>query len=179
MHERTGDRVGICRSLVFAGGVLTQDRNTMTEGLEALHRALAIAQELEDVWAEGFARVFLGWAEIALGNRDAAPTHLARAVSTPALGPVRGTAIEALARLSLSDDPLRAARLVGACASVRERGGGVPPPWLKRRGERVRAEAERVLGSAEAQQAWDEGRRMRTEQAIAYALNQDLPTTSA
>jgi hypothetical protein len=179
MHEQAGDRVGICRSLVFAGGVLTQDRKTMTEGLEALRRALAIAQELEDVWAEGFARVFLGWAEIALGNHEAAAAHLARAVSIPALGPVRGTAIEALARLSLADDPRRAARLVGACASVRERGGGIPPPWLKRRGERIRAEAEQVLGRAEAQQAWDEGRRMRTERAIAYALNRDAPTTSA
>jgi predicted ATPase/DNA-binding SARP family transcriptional activator len=179
MHERDGDRVGICRSLVFAGGALTQDPKTMTEGLEALHRALAIAQELEDVWAEGFTRTFLGWAELTLGNHDAAAAHLARAVSTPALGPIRGTGIEALARLSLADDPQRAARLVGACASVRERGGGVPPPWLKRRGERVRAEAEQVLGPAEAQQAWDEGRRMSTEQAIAYALNQDVPTTSA
>jgi predicted ATPase/DNA-binding SARP family transcriptional activator len=174
MHEQTGDRIGICRSLVFAGGALAQDRNTIKEGLEALHRALAIAQELEDVWAEGFARVFLGWTEIALGNHDAAATHLARAVGTPALGPVRGTAIEALARLSLADDPRRAARLVGACASVRERGGGVPPRWLKRRGEQVRGEAEQILGPAEALQAWDEGRRMRTEQAIAYALNQDV-----
>jgi predicted ATPase/DNA-binding SARP family transcriptional activator len=179
MHEQAADRVGICRSLVFAGGALTQAPKTMTEGLEALHRALAIAQELEDVWAEGFTRTFLGWAELTLGNLDAAAAHLARAVSTPALGPVRGTAIEALARLSLADDPRRAARLVGACASVRERGGGVPPPWLKRRGELVRAEAEQVLGPADAQQAWDEGRRMTTEQAIAYALNQDLPTTSA
>jgi hypothetical protein len=151
----------------------------MTEGLEALHRGLEIAQELEDVWAEGFTRTFLGWAELMLGNHDAAATHLGRAVRTPALGPVRGTAIEALARLSLADDPRRAARLVGACASVRERGGGVPPPWLRRRGERVRAEAEQVLGPAETQQAWDEGRGMRTEQAIAYALDQDVPTTSA
>jgi hypothetical protein len=60
---------------------------------------------------------------------------------------------------------------------VRERGGGVPPPWLKRRGEQVRAEAEQVLGPGEAQQAWDEGRRMSTEQAIAYALDQNTSKT--
>jgi hypothetical protein len=133
---------------------------------------VAIAQELEDVWGEGFARVFLGWVEIALGNREQAAVHLAQVVATPALGPVRGTAIEGLARLALERDPRRAARLVGACASVRETGGGVPPPWLKRRGEAVQAEAERVLGRADAGQAWEEGRRMSTARAIAYALEQ-------
>jgi predicted ATPase/DNA-binding SARP family transcriptional activator len=178
MHEQVGDRIGICRSLVFLGGGLTQDRETMTEGQEALRRAVAIAQELEDMWGEGFARVFLGWAEIALGNYELAAADLTRVVRTAALGPVRGTAIEGLARLSLERDPRRAARLVGACASVRESGGGVPPPWLKRRGEAVRAEAEHVLGPAEAGQAWQEGRRMSTDQAIAYALEQDVPTTS-
>jgi hypothetical protein len=33
-HEQVGDRVGICRSLVFAGGALTQDPKTMKESLE-------------------------------------------------------------------------------------------------------------------------------------------------
>lgn len=176
MHEQVGDRVGICRSLVFLGGALTQRRETMTEGQDALRRALAIAQEIEDEWGEGFARIFLGWVEIALGNHDLAAAHLAGVVRIPALGPVRGTAIEALGRLALGHDPRRAARLVGACASVREIGGGVPPPWLKRRGQAVRAEAEQVLGPDATQQAWEEGRRMNTEQAITYALEHNVPT---
>jgi hypothetical protein len=46
----------------------------------------------------------------------------------------------------------------------------MPPPWLKRRGEAVQAEAEQVPGPAEARQAWEEGRRMSTDSAIAYAL---------
>ena len=178
MHEQVGDRVGICRSLVFLGGALTQHPQTMVEGQDALGRALAIADELEDVWGEGFARVFLGWAEIAHGNPDLAEAHLGRVVRTPALGPVRGTAIEALARLSLPCDPRRAARLVGACASVRESGGGIPPPWLRRRGEAVRAEAEQALGAVQARRAWEEGRRMSVSQAIAYALNRPGPTPS-
>ena len=147
----------------------------MPEAQEALHRALAMAEELDDGWAEAFAHLFLGWAELALDNHGLAAGHLALAVRTEALGPVRGTAIEALARLSLETDPRRGARLVGACAAVRENGGGVPPPWLKRRGQAVRAEAETVLGAAETQRAWDEGRRMSTEQAIAYALEHVAP----
>jgi non-specific serine/threonine protein kinase len=179
MHERAGDRVGICRSMVFLGGALSQNRETTTEGQDTLRRALSIAQELEDLWGEGFARVFLGWAEIALGNQELAAEHFTRVVRTPALGPVRGTAIEGLARLALEHDPRRAARLVGACASVRETGGGVPPPWLKRRGQAVAAEAEQVLGAVEARQAWEEGRRMSVAQAVAYALEVGIPTTSA
>jgi predicted ATPase/DNA-binding SARP family transcriptional activator len=170
LHEQLGDRVGICRSLLFLGVALSQQEQSMPEGQDALRRALAMAEELEDRWAEAFAHVFLGWGELALDNHDLAANHLTLAVRIEALGPVRGTAIEALARLSLETDPRRAARLVGACAAVRENGGGTPPPWLKRRGQAVRAEAETILGAAEAQRAWDEGRRMSTAQAIAFAL---------
>ena len=175
LHKQVEDRVGTCRSLLFLGGALTQQEQTMPEGQEALRTALTMADELEDGWAQAFAHVFLGWAELMLDNHDLAAGHLAVAVRTEALGPVRGTAIEALARLSLATDPRRASRLVGACAAVRESGGGVPPPWLKRRGQAVRAEAERILGTTEAQRAWDEGRRMSTEQAIAYALASVAP----
>jgi non-specific serine/threonine protein kinase len=172
LHEQVGDRVGICSSLLLLGVGLSQQEQSMPAGQEALRRALGMAEELEDGWAEAFVHVFLGWAELALDNHDLAAEHLTLAVRAEALGPVRGTAIEALARLSLETDPRRAACLVGASAAVRESGGGVPPAWLKRRGQAVRAEAETILGAPEAQRAWDEGRRMSTAQAIAFALEQ-------
>jgi tetratricopeptide (TPR) repeat protein len=178
LHEQLGDSVGVCRSLVFLGAVLSQYPESMNEGQVLLRRALAMAHELDDGWSGGLARFFLGVAEVALGNHELAVAHLAYAIRTPALGPVRGTALEGLARVELERDPRRALRLVGACAAVRERGGGRPPAWLKRRGEAVRAEAEQVLGKAEAQQVWEEGRRMSTEQAITYALEHTTaPTT--
>jgi hypothetical protein len=43
----------------------------------------------------------------------------------------------------------------------------------------VAAEAEQVLGAVEARQAWEEGRRMSVAQAVAYALEVGIPTTSA
>jgi hypothetical protein len=130
---------------------------------------LAIAEELDDAWGKGFAQALLGWTEIDLGNHELAAAYFARAVEIAAIGPIRGTAIDGLARLALKRDPRRAARLLGACVSVRETGGGVPPPWLKRRGETVRLEVDRVLGPGAAGQAWEEGRRMTTAQAVAYA----------
>jgi non-specific serine/threonine protein kinase len=169
LHEQVGDRVGTCRSLGFLGAVLAQDQASLTEGQAALRRALAIAEELDDAWGKGFAQALLGWTEIDLGNHELAAAYFARAVEIAAIGPIRGTAIDGLARLALKRDPRRAARLLGACVSVRETGGGVPPPWLKRRGETVRLEVDRVLGPGAAGQAWEEGRRMTTAQAVAYA----------
>ncbi len=173
LHEQIGDRLGVCHSLVFLGVVLTQQADTMREGQDALRRAVAMAEELNDPWGEGFAHVFLGSAEVFFGDPELAVTHLDRAVRSHALGPIRGTAVEAVARLAVEQDPERAVRLVGACAAIREAGGGRPPPWLKRRGQAVRAEAERILGPEEVQRIWEEGRGMRTEQAIAYALDHD------
>lgn len=92
----------------------------------------------------------LGWTEIDLGDHEPAGAYFAGAVQIAAIGPIRGTAIDGLARLALDRDPGRAARLLGASVSVRESGGGVPPRWLKRRAEAVRVEADRVLGPAEA-----------------------------
>jgi predicted ATPase/DNA-binding SARP family transcriptional activator len=169
MHEQVGDRVGICRSLGFLGAILAQDPASLSEGQAALLRSLAIAEELDDAWGSGFVRALLGWSEIDLGNHELAAAYLRDAVRVAAIGPIRGTAIEGLARVWLEGDPRRAARLVGACASVRESGGGVPPGWLKRRGQAVRAEAERVLGPAEARRAWEQGRRMSVSEAVAYA----------
>ncbi|MBV9197417.1 MAG: winged helix-turn-helix domain-containing protein [Solirubrobacterales bacterium] len=177
LQEQAGDRLGVCHSLVFVGVVLTQRAETMDEGQDALRRAVAIAEELKDSWGEGFARVFLGSAEILRGNPELALTHLDRAVRSQALGPIRGTAVEALARLVLEQNPRRAVRLVGACAAIREAGGGRPPAWLKRRGQAIRAQAEHILGRDETQRIWQEGRRMSTEQAIAYALDHDPAPT--
>jgi hypothetical protein len=120
----------------------------------------------------------VGSAEVSLGNPALAVPHLDRAVRSQALGPIRGTALEALATLALEQDPRRAVRLVGACAAVREAGGGRPPAWLKRRGQSVRTKAERILGPDEPQRIWEEGRRMSTEQAIDYALYHDLAPTA-
>ncbi|MBV9048406.1 MAG: hypothetical protein JOY58_09065, partial [Solirubrobacterales bacterium] len=173
LQEQLGDRLGMCHSLVFLGVVLTQQADSMRAGQNALRRAVAMAKELKDPWGEGFAQVFLGSAEVFFGDAQLAVTHLDRAVRSQALGPIRGTAVEALARLALAQDPRRAVRLVGACAAIREAGGGRPPAWLKRRGQAVRAEAEQTLGAEETQRIWEEGRRMSTEQAIAYALDHD------
>jgi predicted ATPase len=82
LHEQVGDRVGTCRTLIFLGGALSQHGHSTSEALQALRTALAMAEELEDGWAEAFAHMFLGWAELALDSHDLAAGHLALAVGT-------------------------------------------------------------------------------------------------
>jgi hypothetical protein len=80
--------------------------------------------------------------------------------------------MEGLAHLVAEQDPDRAMRLLGAAMGFRQRLVSRPPPIIVRRIERVRALAERHLEPGAAQRAWEEGRQMATEDALAYALGE-------
>jgi predicted ATPase/DNA-binding SARP family transcriptional activator len=176
MHEQLGDRLGICHSLLFLGNALSQYPDTAAEGEEMLKRAQRMARELEDDWCEAFARTFLGWAALERGDHERAKPHLCFGVRTEALGPVRGRALDYLARLALErGDPVRAIRLLAASDALRERSGGRPPKWLLRRSARIRQEAQQRVTPLDAEQAYDEGWAMTTEQAVAYALEDPAP----
>ncbi len=169
LHERIGDQVGICRSLVFLGITLSRRPETRQEGIEVLSRALSLAQELQDDYAHGFARTLLAWSAAEAGDRAAAEAHLSHALAIEAIGPVRATAIDTAAMLALPDDPRRALRLAAASAALRARVGARPPAWITRRQDAIRAEAEVRLDSADAQTVWAEGSAMNTEEALTYA----------
>ncbi len=105
INEALGDRPGICRSLLFLGIGMSQFAETKEQGYEALKRAAHMARELEDGWSEAFARIFLGWASIDASKPAQAATHLRAALVTEALGPIRGTALDAFASLAVEQDP--------------------------------------------------------------------------
>ena len=170
MHEALGDRLGICRSLVFLGIAMTQLPDSKKQGYQALQRAVHMARELEDDWGEAFARIFLGSSELEAGNRELATTHLRAALLTEALGPIRGTALDAFAKLAVEQDPRRAIRLLAASAALRERDGGRPPAWIRRSAAATRARAGQQLDPLDAHRAWEEGSAMTTEETVAYAL---------
>lgn len=169
LYEQIGDRVGICRSLVFLGIALSRRPETREEGMEVLGQALILAEELQDDYAHGFARTLLAWSATEAGDRPAAEAHLSHALAVEAIGPVRATAIDTAAMLALPDDPRRALRLAAASAALRARVGARPPAWITRRETAIRAEAEARLDPAEAQVVWTEGSAMSTEEALVYA----------
>jgi hypothetical protein len=72
------------------------------------------------------------------------------------------------AQASLRGDHLRGVRLDGASEAIKEAAGGhAPPPLVDLPDPRVAARA--ALGDAATTAAWDEGRAMPLERAIAYA----------
>ena len=64
----------------------------------------------------------------------------------------------------------RAARLSGAADAWREVNGVPLPPADRQRHERLAIEARQLVDEAAWTAAWEEGRAMTMDQAIAYAL---------
>ena len=81
--------------------------------------------------------------------------------------PLQGLAAVAIA----TGDVDRGVRLLAANDAVRERlGGGPPPEWL-RLGDPL-TDARRSLGDEAYQQAWDAGRELTVDEAVALALRE-------
>jgi predicted ATPase/class 3 adenylate cyclase len=66
----------------------------------------------------------------------------------------------------------RAARLLGAAEAVRGIAAGTMAPWVRAIREHDTAVARAALGDEEFAAAWDQGRAMSLEQAVAYALDE-------
>jgi hypothetical protein len=71
------------------------------------------------------------------------------------------------------DEALRAVRIWGAAAALRERLGEPLPPDWKARLKRRMARIKESLSANAFHQAWGEGQAMPLEQAIEYALVDD------
>jgi non-specific serine/threonine protein kinase len=76
-----------------------------------------------------------------------------------------------LANLAMAEDrPSRALRLAGAAIGLREEHQARLQPTHAARLEAVTALGRGALGETRAQKAWEEGRAMRLDEAVAYAL---------
>jgi hypothetical protein len=75
----------------------------------------------------------------------------------------------------MQGDPARAARLYGAAEALWTRVSIAPDPGSRAQVERHLAAARVRLDEAAWSAAWGEGRAMSSEQAIAYALEEDVP----
>ena len=177
MHEARGDRLGMCRSLLFLGCARTYIPASRREGRAQLQQGLEAARELGDAWGEGWAEVFLGFADVDAGEPELAAGRFRRAAMATALGPVRAAGLDGLATLAVDDEPLRTIRLMGAATAHRQRHGGRPPPHLARMTERFRARAAQQVDPDTAEQAWNEGLQMSTDDAVAYALSHEPPSS--
>jgi predicted ATPase len=172
-RRRLGLHWHIGVSLCLLGGLLL-DLGEIPAARAALDEGLAIGRELGAVIVIDQALRHLGRLALAEGDYATARTHLITCLSAyrHANGPhVVAAGIEHLARVALAEGMLeRAAKLLGAAASLRER-DGVPPTALE--GATVAgwcAQARDTLGAAGFTAAWQAGAELSTDAAIALAI---------
>jgi tetratricopeptide (TPR) repeat protein len=140
-----------------------------------LDEALALAQRRGDQMGIAVGNHTVGQVARLQGRFEDAVRHYREAIrfghglgdDASLTEPLQGLAAVEIA----SGDVARGVRLLGACAAIRERlGGGPPPEWL-RLGDPL-ADAREALGDAAYQRAWDAGLALTVDQAVAEALEE-------
>jgi predicted ATPase/class 3 adenylate cyclase len=143
------------------------------EALPMIEEALAIYRELGNRFAEADSLSGLGSAYRIVGDREAACAAHRQALEIfVEVGNPTGISmvLEEMAMVETMDGRHeRALRLAAAASALKEEIGGGAPAELMRLHEPME-ESRRSLGPQAAERAWEEGREMGTDKAIAYAL---------
>jgi tetratricopeptide (TPR) repeat protein len=169
--EKLGDRRAVADSL-FALGVMYWLRGDSRMARETGEEALTIHQELGDLFGIVGSLYVVGRAAAQLDDLDTAEAHFIQILAIDeAVGERTGLALslDALADLEISRGNLvRAMRLAGASEVIKEGVGGQAPPDLIALLD-PRERARPLMSEQEIEKAWEQGRRMSLEQALAYA----------
>ncbi len=168
-----GLRWYIAVSLCFLGGLLL-DQGENAAARAALEEGLDIAQELGSVTAIRESRLYLGRLAIAEGDYPTARAHFIACLTvhrTAAVPYAVASCMEHLARIAIGEGvPERAARLLGAAVSLRERTG--TPLTARELGivQRWDGLARDALGADAFVAAWRAGAALAVDEAIALAV---------
>jgi predicted ATPase/DNA-binding CsgD family transcriptional regulator len=168
-----GDKQGIAASVQNLG-ILALNQRDSVAARALLGESLALSRELGDRRTMSLSLVSLG--SLAGDQGDYA---VARELFEEGLALCResgykyGTVwgLAGFARLAQAEgQPQRAARLLGALEALHERTGTRPQPRERAWVERTRREARAQLDAAIFNAAWETGRQMPLDEAIAFAL---------
>lgn len=176
-----GDTQGIASSVHDLGYVALEEGDD-GRALELFDESLALFHELGD--KPGMAHAFhsLGLVAWHRGEYDVARVHLEASLRLrQELGDPQGTAA-CLAGLGgvagVAARPEKAVRLFGATAALLEATGAHLEAIERAIYERSVAAARAVLGATRFAEAWAAGRAIPLEQAIAFALSEDVEGTA-
>jgi predicted ATPase/class 3 adenylate cyclase len=171
LSEKLGDRGAVADSL-FGLALMHRLRGDIAIARETGEEALASHRELGDLFGIVGSLSVVGIAAAQLGDLDTAQAHFLETVAIEeAVGERTGLALslDNLADLEIRRGNLvRAMRLAGASEVMKEGVGGQAPPEVITLSD-PRGRARPVMSQQEIETAWEEGRRMSIEQAIAYA----------
>jgi len=173
LFHALGHRWGIAWTL-WIRGAEARDRGDVSSACALLEESLGLYRDLGDRMGATVVSLLLG--HISRDQDDRARAH-AIYMQTLAAFQEMGSdwgcvhAVEALAVLAKREGNLeRAARLWGAAAAVRKTLGGRVPPLERPHDDPALPETRAALGDAAFAAAWEAGRAMRIEEAVAYAL---------
>jgi non-specific serine/threonine protein kinase len=175
-----GDMTALAVSLSNLGSVMRAQGDLPAARL-MLEEALAAGRSSGDSYAIAEVLHLVGQVDYDGGDLGSAETHGRQCIAIfKALGNARGiaAALESFADLAMArHTPARAARIWGAAERLREEEGA---PILLDGQTRYRGSVDAAraqLGAAVLDLAWREGRAMKTEDAILYALSEQVPAT--
>jgi non-specific serine/threonine protein kinase len=176
IEREFGDRRGTAVVLDCLG-MVAYHRNDYAAARLLLEQALVIGRELGDRYQIAVALNHLGILAYEQGDCSSSRALLTESLAIQRdLFDGRGMAesLEALAGLAFaSGRPEQGARLCGHASRLRDEIGWADVPWERARYDRRIASGRASLGNDAAfDLAWQEGRALTLEQAIAYALQE-------
>lgn len=171
IQRELGDRRGIERSLSSLG-LIAREQADLAKARELYEQSLAIGRELGH--KAGMAFSLRGLAAVAgLEDHPAEAESLfcesLRIETALHSRPDIAACLEGLARTS--GDLERAARLLGAASALRESAHSAVSQFEQAHHARRLAEVRSGLGETRFAAAWDQGRAMPQDEAVAYALS--------
>jgi predicted ATPase/class 3 adenylate cyclase len=172
MHA-SGDRAGLATAL-GQFGYLALLRGDYDETIARVREAAALHRELGRRDQLTIDLINLGYALLGKHDDEAARASFAEALGIAReLGDALETAycLEGFAAAAAGARPKHAARLLGAADAARESGGGSLDQVEHEVHARTLEAARARLGAEGFEQAWEHGRALPTEQAVALALD--------
>jgi tetratricopeptide (TPR) repeat protein len=170
LYERVGDELGVANTLmgVALSPWLQGDSSRLREVID---QTIPIYRRAGDAFGLANALSMLARADVDDGLlEEALPNYLESIDLFEEIGDLSGLAfsLDDLAELFFEQkDRERALRLAGAADAMRESLGAAAPRTLVRSFDTL-GQALRVMDEAAVAKAWEEGRAMSMEQALAY-----------
>ena len=176
LHQELGDQRGVAVALSNRGQVALY-QGDLEQAAALLGPCLSAFEDLGERWYSALTRSDLGSLALAQGDdRRAAALYAESLAAFRELGDMWGSAwvLEELAEVAhAKGEAERAIRLYGAAASLREVTGSPLSSADRAKRERVLAAIRTETDAGTFATAWEQGRVMTLEDAIAYALKDD------
>ena len=171
MFEEQGNSRGVA-DVLWVQGIVARLEGDLSTSRALAEQSLRLHRDAGDRFGATDALHTLGRTALAQGDLDTAASSFLEALDNDLqVGNRTGMAIvmdNLAAKASAEGQHLRALRLAGASEAIKESAGGhAPPPLIDLPDPRETARP--VLGDPAVSAAWEEGRSMTLEQAIALA----------